>query len=142
MTSTSAPQLEQLAAMLLQQLTTNLTTNGGDAKSTEVKTEVVRRLTDFKVNGVVGNGPGQLDYSSLMYRIRDGKAKGYKPAEIISGVVEAMKPDSELLKLFESIPDMSEEKIHQLLKGHLQDTECDQYPHRVIIMWSRINSGS
>ena len=118
MTSTSAPQLEQLAAMLLQQLATNLTTSGGDAKPTEVKTEVVRRLTDFKVNGVVGNGPGQLDYSSLMYRIRDGKAKGYKPAEIISGVVAAMKPDSELRKLFESIPDMSEEKFHQLLKGH------------------------
>lgn len=117
-TMTSASHLEQLAAMLLQKMTTNAMTNTGVARPTEVKTEVVRRLTDFKVNGVVGNGPGQLDYSALMYRIRDGKAKGYKPPEIISGVVAAMKPDSELRKLFESIPDMSEEKFQQLLKGH------------------------
>ena len=41
MTSTSAPHLEQLAAILLQQLTTNVTTNAGVTRPTEVKTEVV-----------------------------------------------------------------------------------------------------
>ena len=100
--------------MLLQKMAGNVSAGG---QPTEVRTEV-RRLTDFKVNGVVGNGPGQLDYVALMYRIRDGKSKGYKAPEIISGVVAAMKPGSELRKLFESIPDITEEKFNQLLKGH------------------------
>ena len=115
MTTTTTSPLEQLATMLLQQMAGNVTSAG--LQPTQVRTEV-RRLTDFKINGVVGNGPGQLDYAALMYRIRDGKSKGYKPPEIISGVVAAMKPGSELRKLFESIPDITEEKFNQLLKGH------------------------
>ena len=135
-TTTSTAPIDQLAAMLLQQLTNSVRTSAVGQQAA-VKTEV-RRLTDFKINGVVGNGEGQLDYAALMYRIRDGKSKGYKPAEIISGVVAAMKPGSELRKLFESIPEIDEDKFNQLLKGHydiqsatniLTDlTSCGQEP--------------
>jgi hypothetical protein len=110
--------MEQLATMLLQQMAANARVSADvQVPAREVRTEV-RRLTDFKINGVVGNGEGQLDYAALMYRIRDGKLRGYKPPEIISGVVAAMKPGSELRKLFESIPDITEESFNQLLKGH------------------------
>ena len=78
----------------------------------------VQRLKDFKISGVVGGGEGQLDYAALMYRIKEGKAKGYPLTEIISGVVAAMKPGSELRRFFEITPDVSEEKFLMMLKSH------------------------
>ena len=53
-----------MATILVQQLTDSVRMNAGVQQSA-VRTEV-RRLTDFKVNGVVGNGDGQLDYVALM----------------------------------------------------------------------------
>jgi hypothetical protein len=63
-TTTSTTPIDQLAAMLLQQLTNSVRTSTG-VQQTAVRTEV-RRLTDFKINGVVGNGENQLDYAALM----------------------------------------------------------------------------
>lgn len=87
-------------------------------------TNHVRRLTDFKINGVIGKGEGQLDYAALMYRIRDGYAKGYRTPEIISGVINALKPGCELRRFFESAPAITEEKFKQMLKSHYDITNA------------------
>ena len=84
----------------------------------------VRRLTDFKINGIIGKGEGQLDYAALMYRIRDGYAKGYRTPEIISGVINALKPGCELRKFFETAPKITEEKFKQMLKSHYDITNA------------------
>ena len=60
----STGPIDQLATILVQQLTDSVRMNAGVQQSA-MRTEV-RRLRDFKVNGVVGNGDGQLDYAALM----------------------------------------------------------------------------
>ena len=135
-TTTSASQMEQLASILLQQLTNNVK----NEKKAEVKTEV-RRLTDFKVNGVVGNGEGQLDYAAVMYKIRDGKKKGYRPAEIMSGVIAAMKPGSELRRYFESTPDVTEENFMQMLKGHYDIVNATKVLTELTNTWQEPTQG-
>ena len=87
----------------------------------------VQKLKDFKIVGTVGCGEGQLDYAALMYKIREGKSKGYGPADIISGVIAAMKPGSQLRRLFEITPDITEEAFHLMLKSQydiVNATKC------------------
>ena len=78
----------------------------------------IQRLKDFKINGVVGGGEGQLDYAALMYRIKEGKQKGYTLADIVSGVIAALKPGHELRKFFISKPNVSEEMFNKMIKSH------------------------
>ena len=110
----------ELATRLLASLS-----SGNARMSTNVQSPVpvrqvpqMQRLKDFKINGVVGGGEGQLDYVALKYRIKEGKEKGYQLADIISGVVAALKPGSELRRFFEVTPNVSEEKFNRMLKSH------------------------
>ncbi len=74
----------------------------------------VTRLRDFKIKGgTVGLEEGSLDYTSLVYRITEGKQLGYSMKEIRSGVVDAMK--GELRKYFESSPGLSDEEFMETL---------------------------
>ena len=109
---------------LLQRLIANPPRISTGEPSVPAVTNQVRRLTDFKIAGVVGCGVGQLDYAALMYKIRDGYAKGYRTPEIISGVIAAMKPGSELRRFFESTPNITEQKFNQMLKSHYDITNA------------------
>ena len=112
----------ELAAKLLASLTL-----GNPLMSTQVQQHApvpvrpypqMQRLKDFKINGVVGGGEGQLDYVALKYSIKEGKQKGYTLPEIISGVIAALKPGHELRKFFEATPNVSEERFNKMIKSH------------------------
>ena len=54
------------------------------------------KLREFKIaNGTVG-GDGSLDYSDLVMQIKEGITLGYAEKEVMSGVIRATKPGSEL----------------------------------------------
>ena len=56
------------------------------------------KLRDFKItNGNIGV-KGSLDYSDLIMQMKKGLANGYSQKEVMSGVIDAAKPGSELRK--------------------------------------------
>ena len=56
------------------------------------------KLRDFKItNGNIGV-KGSLDYSDLIMQMKKGLASGYSEKEVMSGVIDAAKPGSELRK--------------------------------------------
>ena len=61
------------------------------------------RLKDFKIHGgFVASGDNPISYSNLKFQMKEGKEMGYKEKEIMSGVVKAIKPSSDLHEYLES----------------------------------------
>ena len=111
----------ELAMKLLASLSSakpQMTTSVQQSVPVAEKPGRVQRLKDFTIKGVIGGGEGQLDYVALKYRIKEGFAKGYELPDIISGVIGALKPGSELRRFFEVTPDVSEEKFNRMIKSH------------------------
>ena len=111
----------ELAMKLLASLSTatpQMTTSVQQSVPVAHKPGRVQRLKDFTIKGVIGNDEGQLDYVALKYRIKEGFAKGYELPEIISGVINALKPGCELRRFFEVTPKVSEEKFNRMIKSH------------------------
>ena len=65
------------------------------------------KLREFKIsNGTVG-GDSSLDYSDLVSQMKEGVESGYSEKEVISGVIRATKPGSELQKYLVRHPNMT-----------------------------------
>ena len=82
------------------------------------RVEHLRLNKEFKLGGVVGSGKNCLGYGTIYYRMQDAKLNGYKTKEILSGVVRAMQPGSELQQYFEGHPEMEEEEFMAILQNH------------------------
>ena len=99
---------------------------GGGSKRLQGDSNVVTRVEhirlnkDFKLGGVVGDGKNCLGYGTIYYRMMEAKANGYKPEEIMSGVVLAMQPGSELGKYFEGHRELKWDEFLKILRNHYQ----------------------
>ena len=82
-----------------QVLRRNESSEGVPKVSTTTTTELHKfKLRDFKItNGNIGV-KGSLDYSDLIMQMKKGLANGYSQKEVMSGVIDAAKPGSELRK--------------------------------------------
>ena len=80
---------------------------------------MTHRIQEFKIkNGTVGGGgERQLDYTSLLYQMEDGKRRGYTEDEIRSGVIAAMEVGSSMRKFFVSNPSLSQKDFMSMLKS-------------------------
>lgn len=81
------------------------------------------KLHTFKVDGTVGY-PGQdgtLSYGSLAFKIKQGKEQGYTHAEIMSGVIKAMKPSLKLRVYFETHENLTEAAFLSTLRSHFSE---------------------
>ena len=74
------------------------------------------KIKEFKINGTVG-GENEIDYSGLMYQVKEGRKLGYSEEEIQLGIVKVIK-DKTLKKFFEICTDMSSEDFYGVLKNH------------------------
>ena len=59
-----------------------------------VMVEHIRVNKEFKLGGTVGDGKNCLGYGTIYYRMLEGKNNGFKPKEIMAGVVRAMQAGS------------------------------------------------
>ena len=73
--------------------------NDEESKPTTTTTQFHKlKLREFKIaNGTVG-AEGSLDYSDLVMQMKEGLSAGYSRKEVMSGVIRATKPGSELRK--------------------------------------------
>ena len=85
-----------------------------------VMVEHIRVNKEFKLGGVVGDGKNCLGYGTIYYRMLEGKTNGYKPKEIMAGVVRAMQSGSELGAWFETHPDLEWDEFLEILRNHYQ----------------------
>ena len=74
------------------------------------------KIKEFKINGTVG-GENEIDYSGLMYQVKEGRKLGYSEEEIQLGIVKVIK-DKTLKKFFEICTDMSSDDFYGMLKNH------------------------
>ena len=94
--------------------------NGGsnaDRSTTTTTTDYHRvHVREFKIaNGSVGV-EGSLDYSDLIMQMKEGLAVGYSHKEVMSGVVRATKPGSELRRYLVRKGEMPYEDFKQTLR--------------------------
>ena len=92
-------------------------TSEGRPTVTTTTTELHKlKLREFKIaNGNVGV-EGSLDYSDLIMQMKEGLAVGYSQKEVMSGVIRATKPGSELRKYLVRNSSMSYEDFKQTLR--------------------------
>lgn len=76
------------------------------------------KFREFKIAGQIGSDGEGLDYWSLSHQVREGKVAGFKYEEIRSGIIKAIKSGCSLRRYFESRPNISEEKLLQILQSH------------------------
>ena len=74
------------------------------------------KIKEFKINGTVG-GENEIEYSGLMYQVKEGRKLGYSEEEIQLGIVKVIK-DKTLKKFFEICTDMASEDFYGMLKNH------------------------
>ena len=74
------------------------------------------KIREFKINGTIG-GENEMEYSSLMYQVKEGRTLGYSEKEIQLGIVKMVK-DKTLKKFFEINTDMSEDDFYGMIRNH------------------------
>ncbi len=74
------------------------------------------KIREFKINGTVG-GESEIEYSSLVYQVKEGRTLGYSEKEIQLGIVKVVK-DKTLKKFLEINTDMTQEDFYGLLRNH------------------------
>ena len=74
------------------------------------------KLKEFKINGTIG-GENEIEYSSLMYQVKEGKTLGYNEKEIQLGIVKGVK-DKTLKKFFEINSDLTDEEFYGMIRNH------------------------
>ena len=85
-----------------------------------VMVEHIRVNKEFKLGGTVGDGKNCLGYGTIYYRMLEGKNNGFKPKEIMAGVVRAMQAGSELGQWFETHPELEWDEFLEILRNHYQ----------------------
>jgi hypothetical protein len=74
------------------------------------------KLREFKIsNGTVGV-EGSLDYSDLLMQMKEGLSSGYSKKEVMSGVIRATKPGTELRKYLVRHPNMTYEDFKMTMR--------------------------
>ena len=74
------------------------------------------KLREFKIaNGTVGV-EGSLDYSDLVMQMKEGLSAGYSRKEVMSGVIRATKPGSELRKYLVRKSNLTYDDFKQTLR--------------------------
>ena len=83
---------------------------------------------DFKIQGGTIGGENQLDYGNVCFQMRDGLTTGYSEKQVISGVVRATKPGSELRRYFhgEKGRNLSFEDFKIFLRTHYRVRESSK----------------
>ena len=91
-----------------------------DAHEGTVMVEHIRVNKEFKLGGTVGDGKNCLGYGTIYYRMLEGKNNGFKPKEIMAGVVRAMQAGSELGQWYETHPELEWDEFLSILRNHYQ----------------------
>ena len=88
------------------------------AATTTTRTEFHKlKLREFKIaNGTVGV-EGSLDYSDLLMQMKEGLSSGYSQQEVMSGVIRATKPGTELRKYLVRHQNMTYDDFKQTLRS-------------------------
>ena len=88
------------------------------ATTTTTTTEFHKlKLREFKIsNGTVGV-EGSLDYSDLLMQMKEGLSSGYSEQEVMSGVIRATKPGTELRKYLVRHQSMTYDDFKQTLRS-------------------------
>ena len=91
-----------------------------DLQERTVMVEHIRVNKEFKLGGTVGDGKNCLGYGTIYYRMLEGKNNGFKPKEIMAGVVRAMQAGSELGQWYETHPELEWDEFLSILRNHYQ----------------------
>ena len=74
------------------------------------------KIKEFKINGTIG-GDSEIEFSSLIYQVKEGRKLGYSEEEIQLGIVKVVK-DKTLKKFFEINTELSSEDFYGMLRNH------------------------
>ena len=87
----------------------------------------LQRMKQFTIHGgFVASGDTPIGYSNLKFQLEDGKDQGYNERELVSGVIRAIKPNSNLRQYLESCGRMSMETLLQHIKNHYSLTDSSK----------------
>ena len=84
-------------------------------------------MKQFTIHGgFVASGDNPISYSNLKYQLEDGRDTGFKDRELMSGVIRAIKPNSNLRQYLESAGRISFESFLQHIKNHYKLTDSSK----------------
>ena len=90
-----------------------------------MRSRVVHRLKEFKIEGKIGHGESPLSYQNIQYQVRDGEDMDYTWKEISSALIKAMKAGSSIRNHFEDNREMEKKDFMQMLESLIDDEEKD-----------------
>ena len=107
----------------------NMGTNFSDKTESKSKLSLHKLKTEFKIRGSIGDPKqsGTLDYTSLVFQMRQGKEQGFSSKEVCAAVIQAIKPGHSLRGFLESKGDIGEEALMQILRSHLNEKDSTSF---------------
>ena len=115
--SKSQPNLEEESRELLELLRQKVESQSRSSDSKFAGNDVHRfKIKEFKINGSIG-GENEMEFSSLMFQVKEGRTLGYSEKEIQIGIVKVVK-DKTLKKFLEINTDMTGEDFYGLIRNH------------------------
>ena len=103
-------------------------TNSNDGTNVDAGVRFhLQRMKQFTIHGgFVASGDNPISYSNLKYQLEDGRDTGFKDRELMSGVIRAIKPNSNLRQYLESAGRISFESFLQHIKNHYKLTDSSK----------------
>ena len=98
----------------------------GDNGGVEALRMSLHRSKPFTIHGgFVASGDSPISYSNLKFQLEEGRDSGYNDRELMSGVIKAIKPNSNLRELFVSQgrTNLSMDKFLRQIKNHYSLTD-------------------
>ena len=89
----------------------------------------LHRTKPFTIHGgFVASGDSPISYSNLKFQLEEGRDMGYNDRELMSGVIKAIKPNSNLRELFvsEGRTNLSMDKFLRQIKNHYSLTDSSK----------------
>ena len=103
--------------------------NSGDMSDSAggVRSRVVHRLKDYKIEGKIGHGESPLSFQNIEYQVSDGEDLEYTWKEISSGLIKAMKGGSSIRNFFENPAnrEMPKDEFMKMLESLIDEEEKD-----------------
>ena len=102
-----------------------------DRENPRLVVQKLKLKSDFKIKGAIGDPKqsGTLDYSSLVFQMKQGREQGFSSKEICAGVIQAIKPGHSLRGFLESKGDVTEDALLQILRSHLSEKDSTSFFH-------------
>ena len=106
---------------ILKEILATLDTKFSVLASSSASGAVATLKKEFKLSGIIGEGPSCLGYMSFMRQVESASKKGYSEREIVDGVIRAIQASSKLRGYLEGRDELDLPVLQAIIRAYYKE---------------------